>query len=354
LLVQAIAIRPDGRLSMALRLIPNVFVISSTNGKEIAKAIAGRLTADEAIRVHVWPTEFKPNDYFMESLQSATLRFDFGIAVITPDDLTKIVREGKEAEVVEPRDNVVFELGLFLSALGRDHVLEVAVHMDGRTPSLPTDLGSISRYKLSIDSQKALEPQVKDECERMRAHIVENYSKPDLGLLPSTALAIGYFENFIKPVKESLRESNICLVGPLGTTRERRTVDRRKWDISVCIPQDLKMATREAWANKSRDLNLTPGEIELPKDSDLPRAYPFRVDARLGDGAVHIFDTPTTLKTVLETVRKLMPKASDDDYRLADARGIADFCHALQRLVADGELSEKVRIVDWEELQVCH
>src|SRR5262245_5084717 len=338
---------------MALELIPNAFVISSTNGKEIAKAIAECLNADGAMRVHVWPTEFKAGDYFMQSLQSATLRFDFGIAVITPDDVTRIVREGQESQVIEPRDNVIFELGLFLSALGRDHVLEVAATMDGKKPSVPTDLGSISRYQLTIDTAKGLPPQVKDECGKMRTHMLNTYKKPDLGLLPSTALAIGYFENFIKPVKESLGESNKVLVGPFGTQREERNVDRRKWDITVCIPRDLKKATRDAWASESGRLKLKLGEIPLPKDSMLPRAYPFQVDARAGDGTLHIFDTPTTLKTVYETVHRLMPKASDEDYQLAESRGVADFCHALQRLVDEGGFADNVHIVDWAELKVC-
>jgi hypothetical protein len=48
-----------------------------------------------------------------------------------------------------------------------------------------------------------------------------------------------------------------------------------------------------------------------------------------------------------------MPKASDEDHQLAESRGVADFCHALQRLVDEGGFGDNVHIVDWEELKVC-
>jgi predicted nucleotide-binding protein len=47
--------------------------------------------------------------------------FDFAILVLTPDDLTQ--SRGKQQP--SPRDNVVFELGLFIGALGRDRVFMV-------------------------------------------------------------------------------------------------------------------------------------------------------------------------------------------------------------------------------------
>ena len=52
----------------------------------------------------------------LETLVKAKRQYDFAILVLTPDDLAN----KKGAQLFLPRDNVVFELGLFMGALGKD------------------------------------------------------------------------------------------------------------------------------------------------------------------------------------------------------------------------------------------
>lgn len=337
---------------MTLRLTPNAFVMSSGKGKKEAMAIAKLLRKDRKVDVRVWAAEFKPTELYQETLQRVTLQFDFGIAVITPDDLTRVDRKAANLadDVFEPRDNVIFEFGLFYSALGRQHVLPVVVTKDGARPSLPTDLSAMSTFTVSVKSRKALAPQLTGVVRKMRRHMLEHYVRPGLGLLPSTALAIGYFENFIKPVIEGLRQSDLCLVGDKRNP-ERRKIERNNWKVAVCVPQKLSSATRDLWAREANQLGLDTAEIALPKDSHLPRTYPFRVGARNRRGKLEIFDTPTTLHTVYQTVRKLMGHATRTDHQLADERGIADFCRALEDLVQEHGWSSHVEIIGWNELK---
>ena len=52
---------------------------------------------------------------FIETLVNSLPRFDFAVLVLTPDDLVN----SREVESLGPRDNVLFELGLFMGRLGR-------------------------------------------------------------------------------------------------------------------------------------------------------------------------------------------------------------------------------------------
>lgn len=51
---------------------------------------------------------------FIENLMKAVARFDFAILVLTPDDIV----QSRSKELAGPRDNVIFELGLFMGNLG--------------------------------------------------------------------------------------------------------------------------------------------------------------------------------------------------------------------------------------------
>ena len=64
--------------------------------------------------------------------------FDFAALVLTPDDLLTSQNESS----VAPRDNVLFELGLFMGALGRKRTF--VVYDRSVKLKLPTDLAGVS------------------------------------------------------------------------------------------------------------------------------------------------------------------------------------------------------------------
>ncbi|MFX6202076.1 TIR domain-containing protein, partial [Acinetobacter baumannii] len=57
----------------------------------------------------------------LQSLLDATRKFDFAAFVFTPDDI--LVLRGEQHNAV--RDNVLFELGLFIGALGANRTFLV-------------------------------------------------------------------------------------------------------------------------------------------------------------------------------------------------------------------------------------
>jgi predicted nucleotide-binding protein len=93
---------------------PRVFVGSSSEGREIANALHANL--QDVAEVTVWDQDiFRPSEYFLEALLRALESVDFGVFVFSQDD--EVVMRGTSSSTV--RDNVVFELGLFVGRLGR-------------------------------------------------------------------------------------------------------------------------------------------------------------------------------------------------------------------------------------------
>jgi len=85
---------------------------------------------------------FGAGRYAMESLIEATRDADFAVLVMTPDDTT----ESRGAIGGAPRDNVVFELGLFWGALGTTRVLMLCPENDPPV-KIPSDLSGITRLR---------------------------------------------------------------------------------------------------------------------------------------------------------------------------------------------------------------
>lgn len=94
---------------------PRVFVASSTESLEVAYAVQKALENDADVTVWTQGV-FGPGNYVIEELNKQLNSSDFGVFVLMPDDQT--TSRGNRADT--PRDNVVFELGLFMGVLGRE------------------------------------------------------------------------------------------------------------------------------------------------------------------------------------------------------------------------------------------
>lgn len=132
------------RLEQRNALVPKMhdkirlFVISSTEALTVARAIQNAFEHDPYM-VTVWTDGvFIASRYPVESLEQELDESDFAIAIASPDDVV----ESRGKSVTTARDNVVFEIGLFIGRLGRKRSL--LLEPRGESVKLPSDLSGIT------------------------------------------------------------------------------------------------------------------------------------------------------------------------------------------------------------------
>ncbi|WP_186325180.1 nucleotide-binding protein [Cellulosimicrobium sp. TH-20] len=121
----------------------HVFIGSSSEALRIAKHLQVALDNDRDadIEATVWDQEiFGASQMTLQSLVEEAKKSDFAVLVLSPDD------DVRSRDVVgkAPRDNVVFEMGLFMGVIGPERVF-ILPPKDG--VKLPSDLGGFTLLK---------------------------------------------------------------------------------------------------------------------------------------------------------------------------------------------------------------
>ena len=116
---------------------PIVFVGSSTEGLDIARALEELLREDASIEI--WASGiFPPSAYPVDALLAKLDNCDYGVFVLSPDDVS--VSHNKERP--SPRDNVIFEAGLFMGRLGR--LRTFLIYDKENDVKMPSDLAGLT------------------------------------------------------------------------------------------------------------------------------------------------------------------------------------------------------------------
>jgi CRP/FNR family cyclic AMP-dependent transcriptional regulator len=169
-------VREYTRRTRLCNVVPKVFIGSSSEALDVAEAIK-RGIASPAVEVSLWKDVFVTGRYTLEVLQKEAEEADFAILVLAPDDVAEI--RGLRRSIT--RDNVLFELGLFINALGRDRAfalsekapnLQVLSDMHGVTRlaydrKRPSHDGAFSRWlariRMSLPFSRGVLPPTPDE-----------------------------------------------------------------------------------------------------------------------------------------------------------------------------------------------
>ena len=142
-----------------------LFIICSAEALSIARIIQTQFQHDAFLTVLWTDGVFRVAHYPLESLEAAVNDSDFAVAIAHSDDMT--TSRGKDWP--SPRDNVIFELGLFMGRLGRQR----AILMEPRDAALklPSDLAGVMtipyRFEPGADAAALLGPA----CNILRDHI---------------------------------------------------------------------------------------------------------------------------------------------------------------------------------------
>jgi predicted nucleotide-binding protein with TIR-like domain len=122
---------------------PRIFLGSSGQQAKLLQSLTRGLA--EVAQVEPWTTSFNPGTSTLERLLELTREVDFAAFVFAQDDWTTSSAAPIDAQA-SPRDNVVFEAGLFGGVLGMRRTF--ILHANGS--KLPTDLLGLTAIRYEV------------------------------------------------------------------------------------------------------------------------------------------------------------------------------------------------------------
>ena len=163
--VLAERLRQRNRFVTPMNPRPVLFVGCSTEALPIGRGIQSALDHTPII-VRVWTDDtFKASQFPVESLEQELSKVDFAALVLSPDD-TVVSRDTTR---LAPRDNLIFELGLFMGALG--HSRTFLLHPRGPDIKIPSDLAGFTPLKYDSSTDVPISSVVAPVCAEM-SHIL--------------------------------------------------------------------------------------------------------------------------------------------------------------------------------------
>jgi hypothetical protein len=145
---------------------PRIFLGSSGQQEKLLQALTRGL--EDIAHVEPWTTSFNPGTTTLERLVELAHEVDFAAFVFARDDWTSTspsASPSTESGQASPRDNVVFEAGLFGGALGMRRTF--ILHASGA--KLPTDLLGLTSIR--YEGASTTPSEVKVVCQKLRKAI---------------------------------------------------------------------------------------------------------------------------------------------------------------------------------------
>ncbi|MDR3714520.1 MAG: nucleotide-binding protein [Puia sp.] len=333
---------------------PTLFVGSSRESKPIAEKLKQCFPTDH-FEVDIWydgvfgPTRSGAGTMSnMEWLKNFTDIYDYAIFIFVPEDtLVSATRRnlaGNNAiEAHVTRHNVVFEYGMFLGRIGAkksfilfdeevkdfielfftdlkenldDTRTSMEIHDDFRIELYPYK----GHYEEYVRSGFTIQPYDTDSIEaaieKIKLTVELNFKDVDIGFLPATTLAFGYYNNFIETFVRNLnllrtddpypeewykQELNLEKLDEFRKAiREATTVQLR-----IVIPTSLEGARQDQFVPHFTKENFL--QISFPGKNRSITLLRLKKKAMGESGDLVIYDVPTTLNSSIEAIDMLTP-----------------------------------------------
>lgn len=306
-------------------LKPKIFIGSSGDGLTVAEEVRNNLSSIGDCLVWKDTGVWEPNRSTFDNLLRMAGYFDIGAFVATMDDVTLT----KDALVLEPRDNVILEMALFLGALGRDKSLLLVE----KGVKLPSDFDGIYMVRFDRDDNAS----IASACQEYADHISELYRQGHFSLYPTTALAIGYYKNFLHPLVDSAQKAHPLVIGGVTFT---------DFKIKVVMPSNLDGQIREKGDLFYKRHGLVEDTLKTPFRKHHTW---FKLDPSKAPLAV-LYDMPSTLTGIDDAIEILLQKGyvgKSKMQRMIEERELNNFRRVLQlRLDSSDYAKATVEIIN--------
>jgi hypothetical protein len=246
---------------------PRVFIGSSTEQLETAYVLAKQVAS--CADALVWDKlEFAPGLSIFDKLLNAADQFDFAVFIFNGDDIANI--RGSKRSIT--RDNVVFELGLFVGKLGKDRAWWLSPANRARLRKI-TDLEGIEHLTYSVPKgsvKSGLTRSLSDVAVKICGQIgklgpknqraVDVLSRVRVLCASSSEYPEEKFEDDIREIYRNF---------PLGSVQEVRRVS------ADVLATYLRPSNEWDIVHLAVNVDSETGDLILP-DPDLQKANPLR------------------------------------------------------------------------------
>jgi hypothetical protein len=285
---------------------PRIFLGSS--GKQVTLLQALTRELEDVADVEPWTSTFNPGTTTLGRLVQLTREVDFAAFVFAEDDWTSAERSPADADgasgQASPRDNVVFEAGLFGGVLGMERTF--ILHANGT--KLPTDLLGLTCVRYG-DAAESVE--VTSVNQKLRKAI------EDTGRLSRIE---GLWWQLSMTERSALEPSAVSL---LRVSRDRDgmlEVKGRSWQ------QDGTLSARY-WSEAAKELKDPAGVYyawsgERPRHPNAPAIYGMgEIKLESADRAAGYWTTRSDAEPTLNArTSGVYLRAEEDDLAILDGR----------------------------------
>lgn len=306
-----------------------VFIGSSAEGLTIARQVKELL--GDYFECYLWTDEiFKSNQGILQTLLEDSGAFDFGLMVMTKDDIVV----SRDEMFVSPRDNILLEFGIFIGRAGDRKAF--ALLEDDPNMKTPSDLNGVEIHRFSRLENCEPHLRIDRAVKCVEKEMIEAADLGWLGMLPSTVLAIGYFENFVQPVVDELARSSKFKVGD---------VEYRPTGLTVVLPNDLDADIKKCASIYYESKEMVGAQINVRN-----RPRPLYAMCDRDQKTVSFCDMPTTLESLNKAIDMYLRVGhigKSKRQSLLERRELENFRKVLGLLCdQDAYCKKYVRIVD--------
>jgi hypothetical protein len=304
---------------------PRIFLGSSGKQEKLLRALTRGL--GEIAEVEPWTTSFNPGVGTLERLMELTREVDFAVFIFAADDWT--MSGGLGAVTIDqgqmsPRDNVVFEAGLFGGVLGMRRTFILHAHGS----KLPTDLLGLTAVRYDSELTPA---EMREVNHKLKSAIEE---------LGRTTRIEGHWWQYSLTARSEIEPSALGLLTIVRDRTGALELTGRSWGADGRL-------TARYWSEAAKEKSNAAGIFyywrgERPLDPDAPQ-----IDGT-GDINCASVDRAAGLFTVRSLTNPESHARTSGIYRRADPNDIA---------VLDGRDDQKraaliaARLKEWEAVR---